>query len=333
MTNYIAYNDKDQIRRDVRSVVLGVAAFILTMSLVSAVVLAVAVVFENMGELMQVVEEMDGPMSFESSSQLADFSIESIGDYIGLASILGMLCGLPWLFLVRGKKFLTSDVTRVHSKVNIPTISFLFILILGVQFLMVLIQTGVEPLFEQTGGSFTEALEESTASLVSWPWGVLYVVILGPIFEELVFRGAVMRRLERHGANFAIIVSSVLFGLYHMILFQAIFAFFIGLILAYAAGRFSLKWAILLHMLNNGLAVLQVHFALDETFALVVLICYFVAFIITLAVLIAKKRLITAQRRAGAPLNPRVYAYAFSSPWIIAYLFITTLVAVQLLFI
>lgn len=325
MSYQLTCNDPKQLKRDVRSAVLGVSAFLVTMSIVSTVVIVVAGMIENWDLVLAYSADPSA-----SLSELTDRVIESAWDYSGLGSIIGMLCGIPWLLLVRGTKLFTSDAVKVHSKVNGGTIAVLFMCILAVQFFMVLIQLGIEPFFNQNDTSLTDVLDESTVSLASSFWGALYIVIIGPICEELVFRGAIMRKLERYGANFAIIVSSLLFGLYHIILFQSLFAFLIGLILGYTAGRFSLKWAVLLHMLNNGLAVLSTVIP-GEGFVIALSLLYFASFVGTTIVLIWKRKFLLAQKRAGAPSEVNVYGRAFSSPWLIIYIVLTVLGGISLL--
>ena len=76
--------------------------------------------------------------------------------------------------------------------------------------------------------------------------------ILGPVCEELLFRGLLAGRLARYGQKPAALVGALLFGLYHANLSQFFYAFALGLLLAYVyfyTG--SLKAPILLHMLFN----------------------------------------------------------------------------------
>lgn len=309
---------------------LCVSAFIITMGVVSLVVVTAAALIEN-PDLIQSARLNTSALSYSLwEERMMEAILDATAKYAGLASILGMLCGLPWFLLLRGKRFFTTDVTRTHSKVKISTVLIMFVFIMGAQFFMMLIQIGLEPLFNQGGDSLTDSLDESTIGLAASFWGVLYAVIVGPICEELVFRGAVMRKLEKYGANFAIIVSSLLFALYHIILFQAAFAFLIGLILAYMAGRFSLKWAVVLHMANNGLAMLSLTLGSD-LFNIFLSFCYLLSFVATLIILIKGRRYLQAQKQAGAPSEPRVYARAFSSPWLISYMVLCVLGGIQII--
>lgn len=79
----------------------------------------------------------------------------------------------------------------------------------------------------------------------------LYISILGPVGEEILFRGYVLRSLQPYGKRFAILGSAVLFGLFHGNLLQIPFAFLMGLVMGYITVEYSLGWSIVLHIFNN----------------------------------------------------------------------------------
>ena len=64
---------------------------------------------------------------------------------------------------------------------------------------------------------------------------LLGACILGPVCEELLFRGLLAGRLARYGQKPAALVSALLFGLYHANVSQFFYAFALGLLLAFAA--------------------------------------------------------------------------------------------------
>ena len=75
------------------------------------------------------------------------------------------------------------------------------------------------------------------------------VVILAPIFEELIFRGMILN-----------IVTSLLFGLLHLNITQAIPAFFMSLVLCYMYVQTdSILVTILAHAGNNFLALMSAY--------------------------------------------------------------------------
>lgn len=80
----------------------------------------------------------------------------------------------------------------------------------------------------------------------------LYMVVLGPVMEEWLFRKQLISRMRRYGEKLAIVMSSLIFALYHMNLFQFFYAFGLGMMLGYVYMRTSrLRYSIVLHMLIN----------------------------------------------------------------------------------
>lgn len=79
----------------------------------------------------------------------------------------------------------------------------------------------------------------------------LYACVIGPLWEEFVFRGVIQRSMEMYGKRFAILTSAFLFGMFHGNIIQIPFAFLFGLILGYVAQEHGILWAMVLHMFNN----------------------------------------------------------------------------------
>lgn len=85
---------------------------------------------------------------------------------------------------------------------------------------------------------------------------VITVAVIPPIVEELLFRGMVLHDLRKYGDGFAVVVSSILFGLYHGNFTQIVFAFFAGLAMALVVVKTGSLWtAILIHFVNNSISV------------------------------------------------------------------------------
>lgn len=90
-------------------------------------------------------------------------------------------------------------------------------------------------------------------------WGMLAISLFGPICEEIVFRGGLMKPLLDRGANpwVAIGFSALIFGLVHGNPAQIPFAAMVGIvfgIIYYRTG--SLVITTLCHILNNSFSVI-----------------------------------------------------------------------------
>lgn len=87
---------------------------------------------------------------------------------------------------------------------------------------------------------------------------ILHLSILPAIFEELLFRGVMLKILNKYGNAASIIITSVCFGLIHQNITQGVFAFFMGLILSFITLKTkSIVPAMLIHFLNNFAAVIS----------------------------------------------------------------------------
>lgn len=83
-------------------------------------------------------------------------------------------------------------------------------------------------------------------------WNVVFLVILGPLFEEWIFRKELISRTRKYGEKTAIVFSSLFFGLVHMNLFQFFYAFALGLVFGYVYVRTSkLRYSVVMHMFVN----------------------------------------------------------------------------------
>lgn len=85
---------------------------------------------------------------------------------------------------------------------------------------------------------------------------IISTVITPALVEEFACRGIILGSLRKFGDGFAIIVSSILFGLMHGNFEQIPFAFLVGLILGFVTVKSgSLRIAMMIHAFNNALSV------------------------------------------------------------------------------
>lgn len=99
---------------------------------------------------------------------------------------------------------------------------------------------------------------KQTFDLLQSGWvGILSIAILGPVLEELLFRGAITRvLLKKYNPTKAIILSALVFGIFHLNPAQIVTATLIGLLLGWIYYKTaSLIPCILIHILNNSLSV------------------------------------------------------------------------------
>jgi membrane protease YdiL (CAAX protease family) len=92
--------------------------------------------------------------------------------------------------------------------------------------------------------------------------GILRIVIIAPIVEELIFRGVILSGFSRnYRPAFSIFFSALLFALFHLNPWQFPAAFALGIILGWIRIRTgSVLACIVGHAIHNGLVFLSVFF-------------------------------------------------------------------------
>lgn len=87
--------------------------------------------------------------------------------------------------------------------------------------------------------------------------GIMYATILAPIIEEIVFRGWILKVLQKYGNVVAVIISALIFGIFHGTLTQSVPAVFIGVVLALLTIKYkSIIPSIIVHLFSNSLSVI-----------------------------------------------------------------------------
>ncbi len=111
-------------------------------------------------------------------------------------------------------------------------------------------------LLEKIGYKFSDPV--SFDSPVNLALGVLVTVILAPLCEELVFRGALLGGLvKKYGVAASVLISGAAFALMHMNPEQTVYQFCLGCVCAwFAICSRSVLPSMLLHSGNNFVAVL-----------------------------------------------------------------------------
>lgn len=82
---------------------------------------------------------------------------------------------------------------------------------------------------------------------------ILMVVVVGPLAEELLFRGVIYGRLRRSfTVTQAAVISAAVFGIYHKNIVQGVYAALFGMLLAYIFEKTQTIWGCtIVHMMFN----------------------------------------------------------------------------------
>lgn len=177
--------------------------------------------------------------------RVTDFVTANGWGYL-LAMAVGGVIVLAW----KGAAFWKQEVFAKEKPMTVGTFVQLLCVFLSVQTILQLIVPLIELFFNLMGLSAMAALESASISTTGVSM-FLYVAILGPVAEELLCRGLVLRILRPVGKQMAVFGSALLFGLLHGNVIQIPFAFLIGIVLGYVTVEYSIVWAIVLHIFNN----------------------------------------------------------------------------------
>jgi len=101
------------------------------------------------------------------------------------------------------------------------------------------------------GGRVNNVVEDITSG-IGIPTMLIYMVVCAPIMEELIFRKLIVDRTVRYGEGVAVLVSGLMFGLFHGNLNQFAYAFTLGMFLAFLYAKTGkIQYTIGIHMIIN----------------------------------------------------------------------------------
>lgn len=147
-------------------------------------------------------------------------------------------------------KYVSVDVfkLKIPNKWSILIASAVFIVVMGLW----------TNYFSELAG-LPDNMKDVFEQMMNNPLGIISIVVMAPLVEELLFRGAIQGYLMRkwNMPYLGIVISSLIFGVVHGNPAQIPFAFVVGMALGwmyYLTG--SLIPGILMHFINNGSSVL-----------------------------------------------------------------------------
>ena len=177
----------------------------------------------------------------------------SVTGNISALSIISTICNyiLPFpLFYYLMKKITSYKLEK--NGINAKT----FVLYIGITLTLMWIGNIIGLLITALiGGATQNDISNPVQTLINntsiW-FNLIFVSILAPIFEELFFRKFLIDRTIKYGAKASIILSAVIFGLYHGNLNQFFYAFLMGGFFAYVYTKTGkITYTIALHMIVN----------------------------------------------------------------------------------
>ena len=95
---------------------------------------------------------------------------------------------------------------------------------------------------------------------------ILGLVIIGPVVEELIFRGLIYKRLKGYtDVMKGVYISSAIFGIYHFNLVQGLYGFALGILLCFVYDKYKTIVApIIVHISANLAALVAMDLSISE---------------------------------------------------------------------
>lgn len=168
----------------------------------------------------------------------------------GWGYLIAAAIGLVVLLFWKGPKFFGRTLWKPGKPMTLGAFASILCIFLSGQMLFSMLSTLQEAELNFFGVSAMDQLESATINSDTISM-FLYIGLIAPVTEEILFRGLILRTLEPYGKHFAVLLSAFLFGIFHGNVVQTPYAFVVGLVLGYTAMEYNILWAMVLHMFNN----------------------------------------------------------------------------------
>ena len=183
----------------------------------------------------------------------------SLGNNFSLMiTFFGALMTIPLLIVIKHLDLKKQRMLGAYGYKSVFFAKYLLIVPFAISFMYAanMVVVFVEKLFPSISHSFDETAKAVYGADL-W-MQIATAVILGPIVEELIFRGLMYIRLKRmFGPSVAAFVTGLIFGIYHMNISQGIYAFIFSFGAIFVYERYKNICApIIFHMVANGISVL-----------------------------------------------------------------------------
>ena len=196
-------------------------------------------------------EEGAGGDIFEAVEAILELFMNKYSTYMYLLYVVaGIIVFLIWYYNGFVKK---SPRVKLNEIFGTKSIIAAISTAIGLYFFINAVMTLISCLMPSLIDSYNEMIE--SAGVVSNDFiTIVYAIILGPVVEELCFRGVVFGFLEKSGVKPIVIiaVSGIIFGAVHLIPLQVVYAAVVGMFLGFLRYRYrSVLLTITTHILFN----------------------------------------------------------------------------------
>lgn len=262
-----------QYREDKNPVVEALKCFLIVIVfLLIQVAVTLPMMIIKMIELKPSITET---MSYDEVYKLITESIDVVSVSF-LSTVISLIVAVIWYKKVYCKGYGMNEFKASCKRIIKPDImGGLFFAALGLFFFTSIIVGIIYTISPKAVEDYSKLMDEVGLTDVDWLM-IILTVLLAPINEECIMRGIILTRLKRKMAPvFAIIISAVYFGIFHMNVVQGIYAGILGLFMAYIAYKYrSIIPSIIFHAMFNALnfLIMQLPASITENVMLLIVV-------------------------------------------------------------
>lgn len=222
------------------------------------IIVLVTAAFPNIGTAFSGMLEKTGIFDHISSGMIYFYTNYF---YIDLIDVIAIGIGILLLGVIPKRK---KDVEKTDKQFIVSGVFAVF----GASWIGLFCVQILEKVFSMTGHELSDhALTMPQGQLLSLVMISISCVITGPILEEILFRGIILKNMEKYGKMSAVFISAICFTIFHFNFLQIVTTFLIGILLGILTIETdSIKPEVIAHILNNA-AVLLPDIWLESTTA------------------------------------------------------------------
>lgn len=182
----------------------------------------------------------------------------SVGYLISALSLYIVML-LIFFFSNKGKE------NEITNKIQLTKLLMYIGIALASFFSLYPIVTCVDSLLFKLGAKISTLPYSLTTS--NYFISLISLVIAPAICEELLFRGIIFKGLKKHGKIFSIIISSLMFCIFHMSISQTVYPILMGMLLGVIMFyENNIYYCIAVHLTNNFLSLTLSYFKINLIF-------------------------------------------------------------------
>ena len=280
-----ALNEARTTKKDLRGAAWSALGEWLIASTLAGFVMVFCLLMQRSDDLFALVEKTrDTAQLLPEIYAILQEQLQS-PSYAEIAVIITMIFAvlgvIPYLIYAKRRSIRLSPLLGMKG-VDIKKLGIMALAVIGLNNLAGFGMLATELAFNSIGYTIIVDMSMDDTVLSFWLMN-FYAILLGPIIEEVIYRGILVEGLKKYGEYVAIMGSAVIFGMAHGNLMQFLPTVCIGFLLGYIRVKTgSLGVTIMLHSLNNLYATLYTEIAnrLPQTeltsfadFALTIVLC------------------------------------------------------------